>query len=289
MHRKALGRGLEALIPGATGAVGAAAPERRTDGAPLEIPIDSIGPNPHQPRQRFDDEAIKELAASIKASGILQPVIVRRDPVDGYELVAGERRLRAARVAGLLKVPAILREVNDQEMLEMALVENIQRENLNPIEEAKAYQALISRAGLTHDEVSERVGKQRTTISNSLRLLTLPAEVQDMVSRETLSAGHARALIALPTPGEQLVSARYVQSKGFSVRRTEAYIRRKLRRQHTRPAKSASAGLAEWETRLQQKFATPVVIQKTRRGGRVEFEYFSDEDLERLLEMWGVM
>ncbi len=286
MHRKALGRGLEALIPGATATV---ALERGAAGAPLEIPVDDIGPNPHQPRQRFDDEAIKELASSIKASGILQPILVRRDPTVGYQLVAGERRLRAARVAGLVKVPAIIRDVNDQEMLEMALVENIQRENLNPIEEAKAYQALISRAGLTHDQVSDRVGKQRTTISNSLRLLALPVEVQDMVSRETLTAGHARALLSLPNGGEQLVSARYVQLKGFSVRRTEAYIRRKLRRQHTRPAKAAGAGLGEWETRLQQKFATHVGIRKGRRGGKVEFEFFGDEDLERLLEMWGVM
>jgi ParB family chromosome partitioning protein len=289
MHRKALGRGLEALIPGASGAAVSATTERTAGNAPLEIPIDDIGPNPHQPRQRFDDEAIKELASSIKASGVLQPVLVRRDPAGGYQLVAGERRLRAARVAGLPKVPAILREVNDQEMIEMALVENIQREDLNPIEEAKAYQSLISRAGLTHDQVSDRVGKQRTTISNSLRLLTLPVEVQDMVSRETLSAGHARALIALPNAGEQLASARYVQSKGFSVRRTEAYIRRKLRRQHTRPARTGAAGLGEWETKLQQKFATQVAIKKGRKGGHVEFEFFSDDDLERLLEMWGVM
>jgi ParB family chromosome partitioning protein len=254
-----------------------------------ELPIEDIGPNPHQPRVRFDDEALRELSASIKASGVLQPVVVRRHPVDGYQLVAGERRLRAAKLAGLEKIPALIKDVSEQEMIEMALVENIQRENLNPIEEAKAYQALIERAKLTHDQVSERVGKQRVTITNALRLLTLPPEVMDMVSRETLSAGHARALLSLESPGEMLTSARYVSSKGFSVRRTESYIRKKLRRLHSRPARAQSAGLAEWETKLQQRFATHVSIKRGRKGGKIEFEYFGDEDLERLLEMWGVL
>ena len=287
MHRKVLGRGLEALIP--PSATATATPET-SGGGTRELPVDEIVANPYQPRTRFDDEAIQELAASIRATGVLQPVLVRRNPGgDGYQLVAGERRLRATIVAGLNKIPAIVREVADREMMELSLVENIQRENLNPIEEAKAYQTLVEKLGLTHDQVSERVGKQRVSITNALRLLGLPAEVQEMVSRETLSAGHARALLAIDKPGEQLAAARYVQSKGFSVRRTEAFVRRKLRRLHSRPRAAKLDGLREWEIRLQQKFATHVAITPGRKGGKVEFEYYGQEDLERLFEAWGVL
>jgi ParB family chromosome partitioning protein len=287
MHRKVLGRGLEALIPPS----GTATAVSETPGAGTrELPVDEIGANPYQPRTRFDDEAIRELAASIKATGVLQPVLVRRNPGgDGYQLVAGERRLRATIVAGLKSIPAIVRAVADPEMMELSLVENIQRENLNPIEEAKAFQTLVEKLGLTHDQVSERVGKQRVSITNALRLLGLPAEVQEMVSRETLSAGHARALLAIDKPGEQLAAARYVQSKGFSVRRTEAFVRRKLRRLHSRPRAAKLDGLREWEIRLQQKFATHVAITPGRKGGKIEFEYYGQEDLERLFEAWGVL
>ena len=287
MHRKVLGRGLEALIPPSSTV--AALSDAPADGV-RELPVDEIAANPYQPRIRFDDEAIQELAASIKATGVLQPVLVRRDPgAGGYQLVAGERRLRAAMINGLRKIPAIIREVDDREMMELSLIENVQRENLNPIEEARAYQTLVEKLGMTHDKVSERVGKQRVSITNSLRLLGLPVEVQEMVSRETLSAGHARALLAIDKPGEQLAAARYVQSKGFSVRRTEAFVRRKLRRLHSRPRSSKPDGLREWEVRLQQKFATHVAISPGRKGGKIEFEYYGQEDLERLFEAWGVL
>ena len=286
MPRKALGRGLEALIPaaGSTASATLTIEPKRV----VELELEDIAPNPHQPRTRFDEAAIQELAASIRTNGVLQPVIVRRS-AGGFELVVGERRLRAARLAGLERIPAIIRGVNDRDMVEMALVENIQREDLNPIEEAKAYQTLSERAGLTHDQISERVGKQRVSVTNSLRLLTLPVEVQDMVSRETITAGHARSLLALESAGEMLASARYVQAKGFSVRRTEAYVRRKLRRDHTRPAGARAHGLTEWETKLQQRFGTHVSIRRGRRGGKVEFEFYGDQDLERLLEAWGVL
>ncbi len=284
MHRKALGRGLEALIPPAAGT-------GLSDGGPAgsrQLPVAEVGPNPFQPRSRFDDAALRELAASIKASGVLQPVLVRRQ-ADGYQLVAGERRLRAAQLAGLQWIPAIVRDVDDRELMELALIENVQREDLNPIDEAKAYKALVSAVGLTHDELSERVGKQRSSITNALRLLGLPPEVQDMVSRGTLSAGHARALLGLEAAGDQLAAARYVQSKGFSVRRTEAFVARKLRRQHSRPRARRTGGLGEWETKLQQHFATRVTICPGRKGGKVEFEYYGEPDLERLLEAWGVL
>jgi ParB family transcriptional regulator, chromosome partitioning protein len=287
MHRKVLGRGLEALIPSSGAAT--AQPEAPRGGA-IELPVDEIVANPYQPRVHFDDEAIQELAASIRATGVLQPVLVRRNPAaGGYQLVAGERRLRASVLAGLNKIPVIVKDVADREMMELSLVENIQRENLNPIEEARAYQTLVKELGLTHDQVSERVGKQRVSITNSMRLLGLPDEVQEMVSRETLSAGHARALLAIDKAGDQLAAARYVQSKGFSVRRTEAFVRRKLRRMHSRPRSPKLDGLREWEVRLQQKFATHVAITPGRKGGKVEFEYYGQEDLERLFEAWGVL
>ena len=286
MPRQALGKGLEALIPGASTATETL--EVRATGV-RQIAISMIGANPFQPRTRFNDEGLKELSASIKVSGILQPVIVRRLEVDSYELVAGERRLRAARLAGLDAVPAIVKEVDDRQMMELALIENIQREDLNPIDEAKAFQVLTQKLGLTHDQISERVGKQRSSISNSLRLLGLPLDVQEMVSRGTLSAGHARALLGLEAPGDQLATARYVASKGFSVRRTEALIKRKLRRQHSRPRVAKLDGVAEWETKLQTRFGTHVAIHQGRKGGKVEFEYYGQEDLERLLEAWGML
>jgi ParB family chromosome partitioning protein len=294
MSKKVLGRGLGALISSADASE---AVEGRqplavavaTDAGISELAIQDIGANPFQPRKRFDDDSLRELADSIKASGILQPVIVRKLGVGDYQLVAGERRLRAAHLAGLSKVPAIVRDYNDTEMMELALIENIQREDLNPIDEARAYHALIERVGLTHDQVSERVGKQRSSISNSLRLLVLPVEVMEMVSRGTLTAGHARAILSIDGSGEQLVAARYVQSKGFSVRRTEAFVRRKSRKAHSRPRTEKLEGLGEWEIKLQQRFGTHVAIQPGRKGGKVEFEFYSQEDLERLLEAWGVL
>jgi len=293
MTRKALGRGLEALISSTTAAV---ASEGLTpqDGRPpeagtTELPVGAISANPFQPRKRFDDKALRELADSIKSSGVLQPLLVRRVAGGDYQLVAGERRLRAAQLVGLATVPAVVREVDDRAMLELALVENIQREDLDPIEEAKAFQTLVEKVGLTHDQLSERVGKQRATITNSLRLLSLPAEVMDMVSRGTLSAGHARALLALENRGDLLAAARYVATKGFSVRRTESFVRRRQRTAHTRGRASKLAGISEWETKLQRRFATQVAIHAGRKGGKVEFEFYSQTDLERLLEAWGVL
>ena len=251
--------------------------------------ISAIGPNPFQPRSRFDDSALRELADSIRATGVLQPVIVRRNGASEFQLVAGERRLRAAHLAGLDKIPAVIRDFDDRGMMEMALVENVQREDLNPIDEARAYYALIEKVGLTHDQVSERVGKHRSSITNSLRLLVLPGEVMDMVSRGTLSAGHARALLTLESSGDQLAAARYVTNKGFSVRRTEVFVRRKVRKSHSKPRLTKLGGLGEWELKLQQRFATHVAVVPGRKGGKVEFEFYGQEDLERLLEAWGVL
>jgi len=287
MTRKVLGRGLDALISGETAAVA-------TEGLPphagtTELSIDAISPNPFQPRKRFDDTTLRELADSIKASGVLQPLLVRRVAQGDYQLVAGERRLRAAQLVGLKRLPVVVKDVDDRAMMELALVENIQREALDPIEEARAYQTLIEKVGLTHEKLSERVGKQRVTITNSLRLLSLPSEVMDMVSRGTLSAGHARALLALENRGDLLAAARYVSTKGFSVRRTESFVRRKQRTAHARPRGSRLDGLPEWETKLQQRFSTQVAIHSGRKGGKVEFQFYNQGDLERLLEAWGVL
>jgi ParB family chromosome partitioning protein len=289
MSKKALGRGLGALISSADAmdAVGGRTAVLEQGVADMEI--SAIGPNPFQPRTRFDDEALQELAASIKANGILQPLIVRRQGPGEYQLVAGERRLRAAHSLGMAKVPVIVRDYDDRSMMELALIENIQRENLDPIDEAKAFQALIETVGLTHDQLSERVGKQRSSITNSIRLLGLPPEVMDMVSRGTLSAGHGRALLGLDSAGDQLAAARYVVSKGFSVRRTEAFVKRRTRKQHSRPRSVRLDGTGEWETKLQSRFGTHVAIKPGRKGGSVEFEFYSQEDLERLLEAWGVL
>jgi len=278
---------LEALIPPMAST--AATLDEQIAGV-TEIPLGEIDANPYQPRTLFNDDAIQELAASIKATGVLQPVIVRRHAGAGrYQLVAGERRLRAAKLAGIGKIPAIVKSVDDREMMELSLIENIQRENLNPIEEARAFNTLVEKLGLTHDKISERVGKQRVSITNSLRLLGLPDEVQEMVSRGTLSAGHARALLAIEKANELVMAARYVQAKGFSVRRTESFVRRKLRRLHSRPRSQKAGDMREWEVRLQQKFSTHVAITPGRKGGRVEFEYYGQEDLERLLEAWGAL
>ena len=284
MHRKALGKGLEALIPSS----GASTMEAPRVGV-REIPIDQVEPNPFQPRTRFDEGALRELADSILATGVLQPILVRRRADnDGFQLVAGERRLRAAQLAGVDQIPALVKEVDDREMLELALVENVQREDLNPIDEAKGYHSLATRLTMTHEQISQRVGKHRSVVTNALRLLALPAEIQEMVSRGTLSAGHARALLSLDSSGEQLATARYIHSKGFSVRRTEALINRKLRRKHSRP-RARAADLAELENKLQQRFSTKVTIRPGRKGGKVEFEYYGREDLERLLEAWAVL
>jgi ParB family chromosome partitioning protein len=287
MTRKVLGRGLEALI--STDSAAVATEGRAAPGGTFELTVDVIASNPFQPRTRFDESGLKELADSIRSAGVLQPLLVRRVGPGNYQLVAGERRLRAAQLAGLVNVPVIVKEFDDRAMMELALIENIQREDLNPIDEAKAYHALIENVGLTHDQLSERVGKQRATITNSLRLLALPPEVMDMVSRGTLSGGHARALLGLENRGDQLAAARYVAAKGFSVRRTESYVRRKHRAGHSRQRTVKAGGLTEWENKLQQQFSTQVAISPGRKGGKVTFEYYGQEDLERLLEAWGVL
>lgn len=319
MSRKALGRGLGALIPGApgpgetseagdsalaldpAGAASVAAAEALTGERIEDIPLDRIVPNPKQPRIEFAEEALAELGESIRAQGVLQPILVR-PAGENFELIAGERRYRASQRIGLSTIPAIVRPIGDHELLEVALIENLQREDLNAIEEALGYQRLIEELRYTHERLSERMGKNRTSITNALRLLTLPTLVQSMVSRGTLSAGHARALLGLPSGPEIEASARYVSDMGLSVRKTEALVARKLRRKTaTRRMRgdassqgavdAVSSMYAEWTNDLRRKLATQVRIAPIAGGerGQIEIEYYNETDLERLLEVLGVL
>ena len=303
MTKRVLGRGLEALIPSVRSAPApagvATAPETEAPSAPVgipvtELPVTSIRPNPRQPRHHIDERSLAELEASIRAQGILQPLLVRK-VADHYELIAGERRFLASQRAGLTHVPVVVRDLADEQVLEAALVENLQREDLDPIDEALGYQALIEDLHYTQEKVADRVGKDRTTVANALRLLSLPQDVQDLVSRGGLTAGHARALLPLPNADDVRGAAKYVQTMGFSVRKTEAFVARKLKRRIQARRRGPAAGsapgtaLADFEDRLRRHFATQVRIVSQGQGGRIEIEYFSQPELERLLETIGVL
>ena len=280
MNRKALGKGLEALIPDS--------PMEAAGGLVRELRVREIRRNEEQPRSRFDDETIAELAASIRTYGVIQPVVVRQLPTGVYQVVAGERRLRAARLAGLEVVPAIVRDVDETGALELALVENLQREDLNPIDEAHGYESLMELSGATQADVSERVGRGRSTVANALRLLELPPDVQEMLSEGKLSAGHGRALLGFGTAEDVREGARKAAARGLSVREVEALSRGKRRRKKaTRKRRTEDPVLREWEERLQRTLGTQVRIERMGIEGTIRIEYYSDEDLERILEVLG--
>ncbi|MCB0975304.1 MAG: ParB/RepB/Spo0J family partition protein [Actinobacteria bacterium] len=281
-RRSGLGKGLGALIPNV--------PEQ-PEGALRELPIGEIRPNHYQPRQFFDDDAIAQLAASIKELGLLQPVLVRPSET-GYELIAGERRWRASQLAGLTHIPALVREVDDNTSLEQAIVENIHREQLNPLEEAAAYQQLIDDFGLTHHSVAQRVGKSRATITNSLRLLQLPASVQRMVREDQLSNGHARALLGVSDPSLQEHLARRVLADGLSVRAAEELVRATISPDPPAPPRTPTevgavkpAGLIELENLLADQLATGVKVDLGPKRGRIMIEFSDVDDLERIYRM----
>lgn len=295
MKRKALGKGLESLIPkkppkGAPKPV--AVPASPASGGVLEIDLDRIRPNRAQPRERFDPEALAELAASLESAGVIQPVVVR-PAGDGYELIAGERRWRAAQQAGLLKIPAVVREVPDDKLLEVALIENLQREQLNAIEEAQAYQTLIEELDLTQADVADRVGKNRATVSNALRLLGLARGVQDRVRSGSLSAGHARALLAIPSPKEQVALAERIERDSLSVREVERIVAKTVRERDVGGAKgSRTSGprrdpnVVAAEEKLQGLLGTKVrIVQNAKGAGRVELHFFGEEELTALYDV----
>lgn len=281
MHKRGLGRGLGALLSATPG----------EDETLVEVGLDQIEANPNQPRKIFSDEALTELAASIRASGVIQPIIVRRHGA-GYQLIAGERRWRAARRAGLDRVPAVVREATDAQSLELALVENLLREDLNPMEEAEAYQKLLAQFGWTQEELAQRVGKDRSSIANGLRLLRLPEPIQADLRGGRLTMGHARALLALSDAGDQLRLREEILAHSWSVRATEDSIRATeeaagARRLTGKPGRRRSAELTALEDRLQRALMTRVRITGTDKRGKIEVIYANAEELERLAALLG--
>lgn len=277
-HHSGLGRGLASLIP-----------QRPTPPqGQLEIPIDRIRRNPYQPRKRVDDEALAHLVESIRTHGVIQPVLVT-EQLDGYQLVAGERRLRAAQLAGLDRIPAVVRQLADREQLELALVENLLRADLNPIEEATAFRQLLDEFGFTQDQLASRMGRARSTVANTLRLLEMSQAIRDAVADGRLTEGHARAMAGLAERDEASLVA-HIGERGLSVRQTEELARRLRDAHEPKPGAEASVDrapdpdLERVEEDLRQALGTKVSLARSRRGGRIVIEYYSDEDLGRLYE-----
>ena len=283
--KKRLGKGLDALLPGFSGQ------------AVDEIPLDSISPNPYQPRQDFDEAGLEELVESIKAHGVVQPLILRRHGEGSYQLVAGERRWRAARRAGLGSVPAIIRQMDESEMLEIALIENLQREDLNPVEEARAYRVLIDEFGLTQEQLAERLGKSRPQVANTLRLLHLQPDVLALLGSGQLSVGHAKVLLGSSSPQVQSKLARAVAQEGLTVRQLEKRVATdgsaRESKKASRPAEQArqerDAAILDLESRMARLLGTRVNIKQGRRKGRVEIEFFGPDDLNRILEILKIV
>jgi len=282
-QRKGLGKGLDALIPGSDFSNGAS-----SDGVNF-ISIEAISPNPYQPRSDIRDQELEELTASIKEHGILQPLIVTRDEsADGsFTLIAGERRLRAAKLAGLESVPVLVREaMTSQQRLELALIENIQREDLSAIEAAEAYQQLSEEFELSHEEIAIRVGKSRTAVTNTMRLLKLPPEVVNAIMEGKISEGHGRALLGLENPAAQIAAMKSVLSNDFNVRQTEDLVRKLAERKSPTPApkKEIPAEITAFEKQLRSQYGTKVSIHHGKQGGSLTFYYYSEEELENLIE-----
>jgi ParB family chromosome partitioning protein len=273
-RQHALGRGLAALIP-----------QRAHETSTTDIPIGRISPNPRQPRQRIDEGELEQLAASIREHGVLQPILVT-ETLDGYQLVAGERRFRASKLAGLDRIPAIVRQLADRDQLEVALVENLQRQDLGPMEEAHAFRSLMDEFAMSQDAVANRVGRARSTVANTLRLLELDQTVQAAVADGSISEGHARALGGL-APEQQGRLIRTVIEAGLSVRQTEELVRRMREPRATslaEPNKRSDPELERVEEDLRRSLGTKVTLARSRRGGRIIIEYYSDEELGQLYD-----
>ena len=282
-RRPGLGKGLGALIPGGE-------EEQRSTISPtnqgvIHIAINHIQPNPHQPRIKMDEEALHELAASIREHGIIQPLIVNQIDNETYTLVAGERRWRAAKLAGLTMVPVILRNVTEQEGLELALIENLQRADLTPLEMADAYHTLAENFSLTHEQIAERVGKSRTSVTNTLRLLNLPSQVKSALAEESITEGHARALLGLPTPKAQIAALSTILNLGLNVRQTEALVKKLSGEKPPVKQKPApSPEVLALENRLMNYFGTKVNLKESKNGGSLVIHFYSNEELNDILE-----
>ena len=274
-----LGRGLNALL-------GDPVLQDQGEGS-VSLPISQVEPGLNQPRKRFDPEALAELADSIREHGIIQPLTVRRLSSGYYQIIAGERRWRAAKQAGLDEVPAVIIEADDRKVMEIGLIENLQREDLNPAEEARGYQVLMNEYGMTQDQVAQRMGKSRPAVTNALRLLNLPEDVLALVEEGKLSAGHARALLGAPTPALQRQGAKAVLDKGLSVRQTEALVKalQKEKKPKVRTEDMLAIYLADLEKNLGSQLGRKVHIQHRGKKGKLELEYYSEDDLETLLRL----
>ena len=278
MEKKALGKGLDALLPPAR-------LSRAEDTADVQrIPIDQIVPNRYQPRQTFLQQELTELTASIKESGVIQPIMVRRKGDGVYELIAGERRWRASKEAGLTVIPAVLKNCTDQESLLLALVENLQREDLNPMETARAYSRMMKEFGLTQEAVAAKVGRDRSSVANFIRLTHLPLDLQGLVEGGTLSTGHAKALLSLSTPEAQLRIAKLVTAGNLSVRQTEKLIEQSIiaKQPVVRPPRTTQG--RDLEDRLQKRLGTKVTLHPRGQGGKLVIHYFSSDELDGVVE-----
>jgi len=276
-EKRALGRGLSALIQ----------PKDTSDDSQekvLQIPLSLIRTNKYQPRVDFDPEKLNDLVNSIKEKGVVQPVLVRKT-MDGYELIAGERRLRAVKSLGLDKVPAIVKNVTDVDSLEIALIENIQREELNAIEEAHAFQKFITDFNFTQERIAKALGKDRSTVANIIRLLGLPKKIQDFISKGVISAGHAKAILSLAAEPDQMRVANLIIKKGLSVRETEALVARRASGGTGHAEEKKNASITDIENRLQHILGTRVKIYHGKKRGRIQIEYYSSEDLNRVIEI----
>lgn len=285
-NSKGLGRGIEALFEDFS-------EEASENETVSEISLDEIRPNPYQPRKNFDEKGLSELADSIKKSGVFQPIIVRKSTVKGYEIIAGERRFRASKLAEKKTIPAIIREVDEERMMEIAVLENLQREDLNPIEEAEAYNTLMEKLNLTQTQVSDRLGKSRPYIANYLRLLSLPAEVKTMIRQQKLSMGQARTLVSVKDKKKILGLAKKAIAQKMTVRQLEAAVAAlngDLKKQVKIKQKKASPFIKESEERLGEKFGTKVAIKNNDKSGKgkIEINYLSNDDLNRILDVLDI-
>lgn len=278
MEKKALGRGLDALLPATKPASMPELPEVQ------HLRVDAIVPNRYQPRQTFSPQELAELTASLKQSGMLQPILVRRKGDGMYELISGERRWRAAKVAGLETIQAVIRNCGDEESVVLALVENLQRADLNPMEMARAYHRMMNEFGLTQDIIAQRISCERSSIANVVRLMNLPSEIQQLVETNQLSMGHAKVILGLPGQNEQLRVSQLVVSKALSVRETEKLVESSLVAKKRGTKGLQRTPWSDVEERLQKRLGTKVIIQKGRRGGKIIIHYFSPPELDGILE-----
>lgn len=283
MERKVLGKGLSALIGERVSKSESFYPQIEKEDV-VYLDIEEIEPNPFQPRRDFDSESLEELKASIKEKGVIQPILVRRRE-KGYELIAGERRLRAAKLLSLNKIPSIIREVKDDESLELSLIENLQREDLNPIDQANAYKYLIESFAFSQEKIAKVIGKARTTVANTLRLLNLPKEIQDEIERGRISSGHAKVLLEIADPQKQKYLVREIISKSLSVRELESIIHKGLKRKNSKIREGMSSELIAIQTDLQNILGTKVRIIQYRKRGKIQIDFYSSEDLERILDI----